>query len=69
MTINDVFDKNDKFSNANALLSLYSHHSNTNNILSFNISNTISYLFIHDFSRIKSYYLNKTIKIKQNSFL
>ena len=64
MTINDVFDKNDKFLNVNALLSLCSHRLNINNILSFNILNTISYLFIYNFSKIKSCYFNETIKIK-----
>ena len=46
MTINDVFNKNDRFLNANALLLSYSYYLNINNILSFNISNTTSYLFI-----------------------
>ena len=69
MIINDVFDKNDKFLNVNILLSLCSHRLNTNNILSFNISNTTLYLFIYDFSKIKSYYFNEAIKIKQDSFL
>ena len=64
MIIDNVFDKNDKFSNFNVLLSLYSHYLNINNILSFNISNTTSYLFIYDFSKIKSYCFNETIKIK-----
>ena len=64
MIINNVFNKNDKFLNVNILLSSYSHRLNINNILFFNISNTISYLFIYDFSRIKSYYFNEAIKIK-----
>ena len=64
MITNDVFDKNDKFSSANILLSLYSHHLNTKNILFFNISNIISCLFIYNFLKIKSYYFNKAIKIK-----
>ena len=64
MIINDVFDKNDKFLNVNILLSSYSHRLNINNILSFNISNIILYLFIYNFSRIKSCCFNKAIKIK-----
>ena len=64
MITDDVFDKNDKFLNANVLLSLCLYRLNINNILSFNISNTILYLFIYDFSRIKSCYFNETIKIK-----
>ena len=64
MIINDIFDKNDKFSNVDTLLSLYLYYLNINNILFFNISNTTSYLFIYNFSRIKSYYFNKAIKIK-----
>ena len=54
MIINDVFNKNDKFSNNDVLLSLYLHRLNINNILSFNISNTTLYLFIYNFSKIKS---------------
>ena len=64
MIIGDVFDKNDKFSNANILLSLYSHRLNINNILFFNISNTTLYLFIYDFSKIKSCCFNEAIRIK-----
>ena len=69
MTTNDVFNKNDKFLNANVLLSSYSHYSNINNILSFSISSTTSYLFIYDFSKIKSCYFNEAIKIKQDLFV
>ena len=64
MITNDVFDKNDKFLNVNILLSSYSHRLNINNILSFNILNTTLYLFIYNFSKIKSYYFNEIIKIK-----
>ena len=64
MIINDVFNKNDKFLNVNILLSLYLYRLNINNILSFNISNIILYLFIYNFSKIKSCYFNETIKIK-----
>ena len=61
---NNVFNKNDKFSNVDILLLLYSHYLNINNILFFNISNTTSYLFIYNFSKIKSCYFNEAIKIK-----
>ena len=64
MITNNVFNKNDKFLNVNILLLLYSHRLNINNILSFNISNTISYLFIYDFSKIKSCYFNEAVRIK-----
>ena len=64
MIINNVFNKNDKFLNVNILLSLYLYRLNINNILFFNISNIILYLFIYNFSKIKSYYFNKAIKIK-----
>ena len=69
MTTNNIFNKNDRFLNANVLLLLYLHHLNINNILSFNISSTILYLFIHNFLKIKSYYFNEAIKIKQDLFL
>ena len=64
MIINDVFNKNDKFLNVNILLLLCSHRSNVNNILFFNILNTTLYLFIYNFSKIKSCYFNEMIKIK-----
>ena len=64
MIIDNVFDKNDKFLNVDILLLLYSHYSNINNILFFNISNTILYLFIYNFSKIKSCYFNEAIRIK-----
>ena len=64
MTTGDVFNKNDKFLNVDILLSSCSHRSNINNILFFNISSTTSYLFIYNFSKIKSYYFNEVIKIK-----
>ena len=64
MIINNVFNKNDKFSNINILLLSYLHRLNINIILSFNISNTTLYLFIYNFSRIKSCYFNEAIKIK-----
>ena len=64
MISNDVFNKNDKFLNVDILLSLYLYRSNINNILSFNILNTTLYLFIYNFSKIKSYYFNEAIKIR-----
>ena len=69
MIINDVFNKNNKFLNANALLLSYLYRLNINNILFFNISSTILYLFIHDFLKIKSYYFNEAIKIEQDFVL
>ena len=69
MIINDVFNKNDKLSNVNILLSLYLYRLNINNILFFNISNTTLYLFIYNFLKIKSCYFNEAIKIKQDSYL
>ena len=62
--INNVFNKNDKFLNVNILLLLYLYRLNINNILFLNISKTTLYLFIYNFSKIKSYYFNKAIKIK-----
>ena len=62
--INNIFKKINRFLNANILLLLYSHRLNINNILSLNISNTTLYLFIYNFSKIKSYYFNEPIKIK-----
>ena len=64
MITDDVFDRNDKFLNVDILLSSCSHYLNINNILFFNISSTTSYLFIHNFSRIKSCYFNEAIRIK-----
>ena len=64
MITDNVFDKNNKFSNVDILLSLYSYYSNTNNILFFNISNTTLYLFIYNFLKIKSCYFNEAIKIR-----
>ena len=63
ITTDDVFDKNDRFSNADVLLSLYSHRLNINNILFFNISSIISCLFIYNFLKIKLYCFNEAIKI------
>ena len=69
MITNNVFDRNDKSLNVNILLSLCLYYLNTNNTLSFNISNIILYLFIYDFSRIKSCYFNEAIRIGQDFFL
>ena len=69
MIIDNVFNKNDKFLSVNILLLSYSHRLNINNILFFNISNMISYLFIYNFLKIKLYYFNEAIKIKQDLFL
>ena len=55
---NEIIDKNEKFFDIDILLLLYLYRSETNNILSLNILKTISYLFIYDFSRIRSCYLN-----------
>ena len=57
-TINEINDKNERFFDINILLSLYSHRSKINNILFLNILKTTLYLFIYDFSKIKSYCFN-----------
>ena len=64
MIIDNIFNKNDKFLNVNILLSLYLYRLNINNILFFNISSTTLYLFIYNFSKIKSCYFNEAIRIK-----
>ena len=64
MITSNVFNKNDKFLNVNILLSLYLYRLNINNILFFNISSTTLYLFIYNFSKIKSCYFNEAIRIK-----
>ena len=56
--INEIIDKNEKFFDVDILLLLCSHRSKINNILFLNMSKTISYLFIYNFSRIKSCYFN-----------
>ena len=58
MIINKVNDKNERFFDVNILLLLYSHRLKINNILFLSILKTTLYLFIHDFSKIKSYYFN-----------
>ena len=55
---NKIINKNERFFDINTLLSLYSHYLKTNNILSLSILRTISYLFIYDFSKIRSCYFN-----------
>ena len=66
--INNVFNKNDKFLNANVLLSLYSHRLNINKILFLNILSTIFYLFIYNFSKIKLNYFNEAIRMNFFNF-
>ena len=58
MIIDKVIDKNDKFFEINILLLSYSYRLKTNNILFLSISKTTLYLFIYNFSKIKSYYFN-----------
>ena len=62
--INDIINKNHKFSIIYILLSLYLYRLNINNILSLSISRTTLYLFIYNFLKIKSCYFNEAIKIK-----
>ena len=62
--INDIINKNHKFSIIYILLSLYLYRLNINNILFLSISRTTLYLFIYDFLKIKSCYFNEAIKIK-----
>ena len=64
MITNNIVNKNDEFLNVNILLLSYLYRLNINNILFLNISKTTLYLFIYNFSKIKSYYFNKAIKIK-----
>ena len=52
--INEIIDKNERFSIIKTLLSSYLYYSEINNILFFLMSRIISYLFIYNFSRIKS---------------
>ena len=56
--INKIIDKNERFFDVNILLLLYLHYLKINNILSLYISKMISYLFIYNFSKIKSCYFN-----------
>ena len=58
MIINKVVDKNERFFVINILLLSYSHYLKINNILFLSILKTILYLFIYDFSKIKSCYFN-----------
>ena len=68
LTTNEIINKNERFFDNDILLLLYLYRLKINNILFFSILKTISYLFIYNFSRIKSYYFNLTIKIKYNFF-
>ena len=54
MIIDNIIYKNGKFFDVNILLLLYLYRLKINNILFLNISKTISYLFIYNFSRIRS---------------
>ena len=56
--INDIINKIEIFLNINILLLLYLYRLNINNFLFLNISKSILYLFIYNFSKIKSYYFN-----------
>ena len=58
MIISEIIDKNERFFDVNILLLLYSHHLKMNNILLLNISKMTLYLFIYNFSKIKSCYFN-----------
>ena len=58
VTINEIIDKNERFFDIDILLLLYLYRLKINNILSLNMLKTILYLFIYDFSRIKSCYFN-----------
>ena len=58
ITINEIVDKNKRFFDIDILLLLYSHRLKINNILFLSILKTISYLFIYNFSKIKSYCFN-----------
>ena len=69
MIINNVIDKNEKFFVIDILLLLYSHRLKINNILFLNILKMILYLFIYNFSNIKSCYFNWIIKIRYDFFL
>ena len=57
ITSNEIIDKIFFFNN-DVLLLLYLYRLKINNILFFNILKTILYLFIYNFSKIKSYYFN-----------
>ena len=54
----EIVDKKKRFFDVNILLSSYLHHLKINNILFLNISRMISYLFIYNFLKIRSCYLN-----------
>ena len=56
--INEGIDKNERFFDIDILLLLCLYRLKTNNILFLSILKTIFYLFIYDFSRIRSCYFN-----------
>ena len=58
MIINEIINKNKRFFDINILLLLCLYRLKINNILFLNILKTISYLFIYNFAKIKSCYLN-----------
>ena len=54
ITINEIINKNKRFFDIEILLSSCLYRLKTNNILSFRILKITSYLFIYNFSKIKS---------------
>ena len=52
--INEIIDKNKRLFDAKILLLSYLYYLKINNVLSFRISKITSYLFIYNFSKIKS---------------
>ena len=58
MIINEIIDKNERFFVVDILLLLCLYRLKINNILFLSISKMILYLFIYDFSKIKSCYFN-----------
>ena len=56
---NEVIGKKERFFYIDTLLLLCSHRLKINNILSLSISKTILYLFIYNFSKIRSYCFKK----------
>ena len=58
ITIIEIINKNKRFFNNNILLLLYLYCLKINNSLFFNILKTTLYLFIYNFSKIKTCYFN-----------
>ena len=58
MITNEVIDKNKKFFVIDILLLLYLYYLKINNILFLSILRITLYLFIYNFSSIKSCYFN-----------